>query len=52
MVTVTTASGPQQVAGTGWDLHDDGALSVTDDQGNDVAAFAAGAWVSVEVAPS
>lgn len=48
MVTVTTPAGPQPVDGTDW-VTADGILTVVDDDGVDVATFAAGDWTSVTV---
>jgi len=51
LITVTTTTGTQQVAGTDLDVAA-GILIVTDDSGDSLAAFASGIWQSAVVVPS
>lgn len=51
MFTVTTTTGTLSVAGAFF-IVDDGLLVITDSNGINLAAFAAGVWQSVEVVPS
>jgi hypothetical protein len=51
MITVTTTTGTEQVAGTDLDV-DQGILTVVDDSGTTLAMFAPGVWQSAIVVPS
>jgi hypothetical protein len=46
VVTVTTATGTEQVNGTDWTISKTGYLTVVDGNGGDVASYAPG-WLSV-----